>query len=199
MVSQIIVNLLSIVHTKKMEIAYFLSYLNFWSIVSGVTQIFKRMGFGKSLDMGDYLGIILFKLIYLATYQLSICFVTQFFNFFQQLVQYLLQQILSAHCRFGTICAFFRNVAATKVSMLSTELINDVAGAKPGWDTFTVQSCIWRGCCEWCYICGAFQCNQKFWPQQNWPQNWFAFFWQLLVSVYHKHLAWGLGKLPCSF
>ena len=65
------------------------------------------MGFGKSLDMGDYLGIILFKLIYLATCQLSICFVTQFFKFFQQLVQYLLLQILSAHCRFGTICAFF--------------------------------------------------------------------------------------------
>lgn len=83
---------------------------------------------------------------------------------------------------------------ATKVSELITELINDDAGAKSGWDTFIVQSCIWGGCCEWCYISGAFQCNPKLWPRPNWPLNCFAIYWQFLVSVCHKHIAWSCGN-----
>jgi len=82
----------------------------------------------------------------------------------------------------------------TKVSLIVTELMNDYAGAKSGWDTFAVQSCIWGRCCEWCYISGAFQCNPKLWPQPHRPFNSFALFGQFLVFICRKHNAWSVGK-----
>lgn len=142
------------------------------------------------LELGDYLGILLVNSIYLAISHLV--FDVLIYDNFQQLVQYLLRQILFAHCRFEAIYSlhFTYNYGI----IIVTELMNDYAGAKSGWDTFAVQSCIWGGCCEWCYISGAFQCNPKLWPQPHRLFNSFALFGQFLVFICRKHNAWSVGK-----
>jgi hypothetical protein len=69
--------------------------------LAGAMQFFKKLDIGP-LDIGDYLGNTFMDPIYFSTF-LRIYFgdLTLLFYHFQQLVPYLLQQILFAHCRCG--------------------------------------------------------------------------------------------------
>jgi hypothetical protein len=69
--------------------------------LAGAMQFFKKLDIGP-LDIGDYLGKTFMDPIYFSSF-LRIYFgdLTLLFYHFQQLVPYLLQQILFAHCRCG--------------------------------------------------------------------------------------------------
>lgn len=67
---------------------------------AGVTQFFQRLDIGP-LDIGDFLGTCL-TLFILISY-LSFSFLAILIYHLQQLGQFLLQQILFAHCRYGIL------------------------------------------------------------------------------------------------
>ena len=74
-----------------------------------------------SLDIGDYLGTA--SVIPFYFYELCSLFGPHYIHlFFQQLVQYLLQRILYAHCRYGRCCncsRFFKQLKALTLKNLT--------------------------------------------------------------------------------
>lgn len=115
-------------------------------------------------------------------------------HYLQQLEQFFQLQILFAPCR------YIPSLGCDSASIMGTvkhfwlKLPSDMAGAQSGWDTFAVQSSLWGRCGKWCHICGTFQCNPEIWPVSHHFRRCLAVFWQFFVSVFCKHLSWGVRK-----
>lgn len=150
------------------------------------------MDFG--LAIGDYLGD---SLTYKHTHAHARVLYSS--NFFLNLCLFFVTSISSNwsyFCR-NRFClyiagaflqlSFFNVEILTKNLSRAHTIFYNAAGAKSGWHPIAVQSSIWRRCCKWCNIGGAFQCGPEFWSFAYQHQCGFAAPWKFWLFVYLKH------------